>query len=270
MAYRGRLIQKFQAVIAPVSPYRAHRASVQSTTGETWDLAAAGLPGTLLIAVDGAAAQTVTLTTGDFADPAAATASEVAAAVSTALAGGEAWATASAYIVIASETDDDGTIQVTGGTLNATLLFPTVEVSGGYDHVMGGYLPYDDGTVEGAVPRREAPLVTLPCQLARGAWGRQASGASAGGDEVVDFTVALHRPDLEAQSLFDANGAPLFQRGDRLVKILETTGDLVEAFPDPPGTFVVGVTRGGYGLASRGANRKFNLVLLQCARRDVR
>ncbi len=269
MAYRGRIIQPFKAVIAPVSPSRAHRASVATTTTGPWDLSAL-LPGTVLISVDGAAAQTVTLTAGDFLDTSSATAAEVATAVSTALTGGEAWATDTLAVIVASETANDGTIQVTGGTLNATLLFPTIEVGGGYDHVMGGYLPYDDGTVEGALPRREGALLTLPCQLFRGQWGRQASGRAAGGDEIVEFTVVVHRKTLEAQSLFDANGAPSFQRGDRLVRILETTGDTVETFPNPPGTFVVGVVRGGYGLGSRRANRKFNLVLLECARRDVR
>ena len=81
---------------------------------------------TLDIAIDGGAAQTVTFATDDFEDIAQATASEVAAAIAAGISGGGAeTAESDAKVVILSATHGtDSTIEVTGGTANAVLVFP--------------------------------------------------------------------------------------------------------------------------------------------------
>lgn len=80
---------------------------------------------TLTVKVDGqSVAQTVTFNTGDFIDINNATAAEVAAVISTDLASPSATGgTSGGAVTITS--DSGGTIEVTGGTANAALGFPT-------------------------------------------------------------------------------------------------------------------------------------------------
>jgi len=87
---------------------------------------------TLTVKVNGGPVQTVTFQAGDFAVPGAATAEEVAAAINKALVGAQAYTiTGGTEVEIASDTLGTGSsIQVTGGTANAILIFPTAVVSG--------------------------------------------------------------------------------------------------------------------------------------------
>lgn len=80
---------------------------------------------TLTVKVDGQSTeQTVTFLTGDFVDIANALASEVAAVISTALASPSATGGSPGGAVTITS-DSGGTIQVTGGTANGALGFPT-------------------------------------------------------------------------------------------------------------------------------------------------
>jgi phage tail-like protein len=90
---------------------------------------------TLTIAVDGGGIQTVTFTYDQFADIANATAVEVADAISGSLAGGLGTTQdVGAKAVVQSETHGTAsTVQVTGGTANAVLNFPTTVQSGSGD-----------------------------------------------------------------------------------------------------------------------------------------
>lgn len=84
---------------------------------------------TLTVKVDGAAAQTVTFNTGDFVDIALATAAEVAAVITTDLSSPAATgADAAGSVTIVS--DSGGQVEVTGGTANTALAFPTTIFGG--------------------------------------------------------------------------------------------------------------------------------------------
>ena len=111
----------------PVSGWTA-RAAVDAANSETYTLSD-GL--TLLVKVDDeTAAQTVVFLTADFADIANATAAEVADKIDSSLVGASA-VDAGGKPRIYSDTDGPGSaIEVTGGTANAALGFPTVKVAG--------------------------------------------------------------------------------------------------------------------------------------------
>ena len=88
---------------------------------------------TLTVKVDGeSAAQTATFNTGDFGDIANALASEVAAVITADIAGATGGDAAGAVTITS---DDGGTIEVTGGTANAALGFPTTFAPAGLVNV---------------------------------------------------------------------------------------------------------------------------------------
>lgn len=107
-------------------------ASVPSQN-ETWDFSGGK---TLTFKVDRGATQTITFVDGDFANPAAATAVEVANVINAGISGGRAEVNASfpvLNILLYSDTLGSGSyIEVTGGTANAAglLAFSTVERQG--------------------------------------------------------------------------------------------------------------------------------------------
>jgi len=108
--------------------------TLTTTNTETFALANGE---TLTVKVDGTTEQTVTFSTGDFADIANATAAEVAAVLSTQLATPSATGGTSAGAVTLTS-DSGGTVQVTGGTANAALGFPTAFVPTGTSNVSIG------------------------------------------------------------------------------------------------------------------------------------
>lgn len=83
---------------------------------------------TLTVSVDGAAADTVTFNTADFANINRATAAEIAAVINTDVTGATAVVWRGRVIIATNTVDDTGSIQVTGGTANTALGFPTTEV----------------------------------------------------------------------------------------------------------------------------------------------
>jgi uncharacterized phage protein gp47/JayE len=114
-------------IVTPVAGWTA-QAAVNSGNPETYNFTGGGQ--TLLVKVDGGAAQTVTFLIGDFTIPAAATAAEVAARITTDLTGATAL-DAGGSVRIESDLDGSGSsLEVTGGTAQAELDFPTDEVKG--------------------------------------------------------------------------------------------------------------------------------------------
>lgn len=262
----GWLIHEFIAVIRRLDTKATDAASVATGSQETWDMSA--VPLTLTVSVDGGGAETITFVTGDFVTDSAATADEIVTRLNT-VTGGEAYKDASGAVVIGTDTTGSaGSIQVTGGTANATLLFPTVLVSGGgYDDVLGGTKRIPDGSLEGLDSRRERPVLRLRCQVDRNTWGENIMGP--GGKEVrADVVLVLERDDLVTEGLLDANGVPYIEAGDRIEKIekADATGTTMWAYPDPPGLWVHKVEPAGYGLT---ADPEFNLVNLHCNRRRL-
>jgi hypothetical protein len=91
---------------------------------------------TLLISLDQGAAQTITFNTADFVDIAAATADEIVTKINASLTGGVAVSTdeGNRILIQTNTLDSTGSVQVTGGTANATLefdeeLFPNRKIS---------------------------------------------------------------------------------------------------------------------------------------------
>jgi hypothetical protein len=79
----------------------------------------------LTVSVDGASAETITLTSGDFGNYAACTPAEVAAVINTNLTGGRSWAVGN-IIYVATETfGSTGSVNVTGGNANTVLSITT-------------------------------------------------------------------------------------------------------------------------------------------------
>lgn len=131
-------------------------------------------------------------------------------------------------------------------------------VGGGFDDLLNEEVPVDDGTQLGAPSRRDLPDLRVYCQIDRDPdMGRGVQGRG-GGEARIDLLLVLHRPDLEAAGLLDATGGPALYRGDRLVQIETLYGELMQAYPDPPGMYVRDVEAAGYGLAALGTPR-FNL-----------
>lgn len=97
-------------------------ASVDSGNAETFALEAEQ---TLLISVDGGQSQTITFYPESFYDISVATAEEVAEAINSQLTGGSATSTATIVSIATSTQTLPNSIQVTGGTANTALGFPT-------------------------------------------------------------------------------------------------------------------------------------------------
>ena len=87
---------------------------------------------TLTLKIDQGAEQTVTFVAGDFVTPATATAEEIVAAINKGIVGGQAYTiTTGSEVELSSDTLGTASyIEVTGGTANAVLVFPTAEVQG--------------------------------------------------------------------------------------------------------------------------------------------
>lgn len=87
---------------------------------------------TLLVAIDGGSVQTISFVDGNFVDPTAVTAAEVAAAINAGLIGGKATVTNTNKVSITSDRKGTGSgVNVSGGTANAGLLaYTTGNVAG--------------------------------------------------------------------------------------------------------------------------------------------
>lgn len=107
-------------------------ASLTSATTETWNLAAAED----LTAVINSVEQTVTLTPDMFLVPAAATAEEVANALAALFSGVTAADVGGAVVLTTTAMGDTVSLQVTGGSANALLQFPTTVVYGSSVHIL--------------------------------------------------------------------------------------------------------------------------------------
>ena len=134
-------------------------------------------------------------------------------------------------------------------------------VDGGYDDEFNEVLPVDDDTQLGSDSLRYKPEVRLPCQVDREQFGIK-SLTRGGYQTESDIVVVLHRPDLEALGMIDAEGQATIQPGDRIVAIEDKLGNVQNAWSDQK-MLVDDVEPAGYGLHAFGAP-KFNLVNLKC------
>jgi hypothetical protein len=113
-------------IVTPIAGWLA-KAAVESANAETYNLSGGE---TLLVKIDQGSAQTITFQAGDFAVAGAATAAEVVARIDSDLVDGDGLE-ANGKVLILSDTDGEGSaVEITGGTANTALGFPTTEIKG--------------------------------------------------------------------------------------------------------------------------------------------
>ncbi len=94
---------------------------------------------------------------------------------------------------------------------------------------------------------REESIITFPAQIEPAMFERLEMFLG-GQSPVSKFAIVTHYHDLETADLVDATtGQPKIQTNDRLSRIFDCNGDLVETIPDPPGLFVHQVQSRGFG-----------------------
>lgn len=117
--------------------------------------------------------------------------------------------------------------------------------------------PDDAGTYR----RLEMAPVRLPVQMATEAYDRQHMMATG---DVREGKVSLtfHFRDLEAAHLVDpTTQRPLLKSGDRIGAVYDLDGNLLQAFPAPPGLYIVEAS------ARFGLRGKRNLLIATCMSR---
>ncbi len=103
-------------------------AATRESGSDTWDFTGGKV---LTVAIDGGANQTITFVDGNFADPAVATAAEVAAVINAQLVGGSASVTNTDKVSIFSDRKGTGSgVNVSASTANTLLGFTTGNVAG--------------------------------------------------------------------------------------------------------------------------------------------
>lgn len=99
----------------------------------------------------------------------------------------------------------------------------------------------------GESQRQEKAAIRVPAQVEFGPFEqlRQAFSGNLPDSRVV---LVMDFEDLERLGLIDAGGnETLLRPNDRVVQILNGKGEVIEAFPNPPGLFITEL-RPGYGL----------------------
>lgn len=94
---------------------------------------------------------------------------------------------------------------------------------------------------------REESVITFPAQIEPAMFERLEMFLG-GRSPLSRFGIIAHFRDLENANLVDvATGKPKIQINDRLARILNMKGELVEVIPNPPGLFVHQVQSLGFG-----------------------
>jgi hypothetical protein len=139
----------------------------------------------------------------------------------------------------------------------------------GYDETFRVPVKVAAGTSDqsGTTARVEGALVQVPAQIEPDQFEALAMMLSGESPSTNSFRVVMHYADLEVADLVEADGTPKVRKRDRLTRILNMDGDLVETIPDSPGLFVVRVMSRGWGLGGRAPTR--NLLFVDFEERAV-
>lgn len=152
---------------------------------------------------------------------------------------------------VASEADPDGAGSLTSG-YNETFREP-VSVLADPDDQVGSLV-------------REESIITFLAQIEPGMFERLEM-ILGGQSPVSRFIVIAHYQDLENVNLVDeTTGKSLIQKHDRLSRILDCDGNLVEVIPNPPGLFVHQVQSRGFG---PGTSRNLLLIAFEDRKQSV-
>lgn len=159
MLYVNDQLQSKDGSTAYIQTGNAATYNFSSLGGTSWPLN---------VTVDGKSAnpQVVTFTTGSFANPAQATAQEVATAINAQLAGALATVTSGNYVQLTSnyQLNAGSQLHVTGGAANTVLGFPTSSVVGSTSNYT---LNRDQGTLQLAAPLPANATVTCGSKYTR-------------------------------------------------------------------------------------------------------
>lgn len=150
--------------------------------------------------------------------------------------------------------------QVDRSATDADPLGPATE---GYDDVFRepALARADAGDRVGEVNRVEAAPITLHAQIESRSF-EQLMQMYQGNAPRSQIDLVFHFRELEANGLVDANGLPMLYIGDRLHRILDKAGNLVQTIPNPPGLFAMEILPRSFGFGGR------NLLVVSYAQRD--
>lgn len=118
----------------------------------------------------------------------------------------------------------------------------------------------------GASARKEGTAIQIKAQIEPEQFERMQAMLSGDSPDSF-FRVIMHYKDLRQQGLVDGQGRPTIKKNDRLIRILDLKGNLVETFPNPPGMYVRQVMSRGWGLG--GSNPSRNLLFVDFEERAV-
>lgn len=111
----------------------------------------------------------------------------------------------------------------------------------------------NDGVSERDDGRRYTDPIFLKAQIETGS-NKALSMSPYGAVPDSRMKLVFLMSDLRCLGLVDAQGNPLLKPRDKLLRIRDEMGSVIQEFDDPPGMFFVEVTPSGFGFGSGGAN----------------
>ncbi len=144
---------------------------------------------------------------------------------------------------------------------------PPGPVSSGFDEDFRTVVKVSVGNEQvGTSQRQEGALIQIEAQIDAEEFERLEMMLS-GDSPNSRFRLILHFKELERLGFVDADGRATFKKGDRLHRILDKKGNLVQTIPNPPGLYVQQAMPRGWGLG--GSNPKRNLLFLDFQERET-
>ncbi len=98
----------------------------------------------------------------------------------------------------------------------------------------------------GEPQRREKPVLRLNAQVATKSYDFAAQGFDGQVPKTDDLELTFAFEELERLGLRATDGTPLLVPGDRLVRIEDRTGKVLQTFPDPPGMYLIAARPSGF------------------------
>lgn len=226
-------------------------AAARESGSDTWNLDGGAV---LTVEIDGGDEQTIEFVDGNFVDPTAATAAEVAAVINAQITGAQAEVTNTDRVTIRSDKrGTDSGVNVTGGTANAVLSFTTGNVAGTGNVANIDAVTFSEAklVIEGAVTGCTVSNVGGAARISSNTTGGASSvlvGASSTADDEFGFDNATHtgsaggavgtlRVDAKydgtyANSIRPIVEAPTSGESGRFNFKIESNGTVVERWPD--------------------------------------
>lgn len=150
---------------------------------------------------------------------------------------------------LATQADPDGAGPLTSG-YDDDFREPVMVSQGATDQV-------------GTSARVEGTPIQIKAQIEPDQFEKLEAMISGQSPESNTFRVVMHYKDLETLGLVGADGRATINKSDRLTRILNLDGVLVETIPDPPGLYVHQIMSRGWGLGGSIPTRNLLFVDFQ-------